>query len=121
MNPYYNLPPEQRFTQRLVDQFNADARLWKKLEPRRKARRKLRPRLSKKELKNKTSPNSPKLGRPRNVLGNGSRHEPRGEHCPLSPGRTVDPAYPRAAGNPRFRSRQIVRRCNSGAQSGAQA
>ena len=34
MNPYYNLPPEQRFTQRLADQFNADERLWKKLEPR---------------------------------------------------------------------------------------
>ncbi len=51
MNSYYNLPPEQRFMQRLVDQFNADARLWKKLEPRRKARRKLGPRLSKKNSK----------------------------------------------------------------------
>jgi len=28
INPYYNLPPEQRATQRLVDQFNADERLW---------------------------------------------------------------------------------------------
>lgn len=51
MNPYYNLPPEQRMTQRLVDQFNSDEQLWKKLEPRRRARRKLRPRLSKKNLK----------------------------------------------------------------------
>ncbi len=51
MNPYYNLPPEQRTLQRLVDQYNADARLWKRLEPRRRARRKLRPRLSKKRLK----------------------------------------------------------------------
>jgi len=52
MNPYYNLPPEQRFTQRLVDQFNADEPLWKKLEPRRRARRKLLRRfLSRKELK----------------------------------------------------------------------
>jgi hypothetical protein len=50
MNPYYNLPPEQRMTQRLVDQFNADERLWKKLEPSRRLRRKLRPRLSKKQL-----------------------------------------------------------------------
>ena len=33
MNPYYNLPPEQRATQQLVDQFNADERLWRKLEP----------------------------------------------------------------------------------------
>jgi hypothetical protein len=35
MNPGYNLPPGQRTTQRLVDQFNADERLWKKLGPRR--------------------------------------------------------------------------------------
>jgi hypothetical protein len=27
MNPYCNLPPEQRMTQRLVDQFSADERL----------------------------------------------------------------------------------------------
>ena len=52
MNPYFNLPPAQRFAQRLVDQFNSDERLWKKLEPRRRARRKLRDRLSKKQLKN---------------------------------------------------------------------
>ena len=51
MNPYYNLPPEQRLTQSLVDQFNADERLWKKLDPLRRARRKLRPGLSKKKLK----------------------------------------------------------------------
>jgi hypothetical protein len=52
MNPHYNLPPEQRVTQRLVDQFNADERLWKKLAPKRRARRKLRPRPSRKALKN---------------------------------------------------------------------
>jgi hypothetical protein len=51
MNPYYNLPPEQMPTQRLVDQFNADERLWKKLESKRSARRKLQPRLSRKKLK----------------------------------------------------------------------
>lgn len=52
MNPYYNLRPEQRATQRMVDQFNADERLWRKLEPRRRARRKLlRQRLSGKRLK----------------------------------------------------------------------
>ena len=52
MNPYNNLPPEQRASQRLVDQFNADERLWKKLEPRRRARRKLLRRLlSRKALK----------------------------------------------------------------------
>ena len=51
MNPYSNLPPEQRATQRLVDQFNADERLWKKLEPKRAARRKSRPRLPPGKLK----------------------------------------------------------------------
>jgi hypothetical protein len=50
MIPYHHLPPAQRFTQRLVDQFNADERLWNKLEPRRRARRKLLPLLSKKQL-----------------------------------------------------------------------
>jgi hypothetical protein len=33
LNPYYNLPPEQNRIQRLVEQYNADARLWKKLAP----------------------------------------------------------------------------------------
>ena len=51
MNPHYNLPADQRFTQRIVDQFNADERLWEKLEPRRELRRKFHPRLSKKKLK----------------------------------------------------------------------
>ena len=51
MNLYYNLPPEQMAAQRLVDQFNADERLWEKLEPRRRARRKLRPRLAREELR----------------------------------------------------------------------
>ena len=52
MNPYYNLPPGQRLTQHLVDQFNADERLWKKFEPRRRFRRKVLQRvLSRKQLK----------------------------------------------------------------------
>ena len=51
MNPYHNLPPQQRRMQRLADQFNADERLWKKLEPRRQARRKLLAGLSRKRLK----------------------------------------------------------------------
>jgi hypothetical protein len=41
LSPYYNLPHEQRATQRLVDQNNADARLCKKLSPCRRAHRKL--------------------------------------------------------------------------------
>jgi transposase InsO family protein len=52
MNGYYNLPPEQRRMQRLVDQFNKDEQLWKKLEPHRRFRRKvLRRVLSTKMLK----------------------------------------------------------------------
>jgi hypothetical protein len=52
MNPYYNLPPEQRRTQRLVDQNNADAQLWRKLAPKRRRRRRLlRGVLSRKRLK----------------------------------------------------------------------
>ena len=39
MNPYYNLPPGQHRVQRLVEQWNADERLWKKLEPLRRLRR----------------------------------------------------------------------------------
>ena len=52
MNPYYNLPPEQRVIQRLADEFNADEQLWRKLESRRQARRKaLGTFLSEEELK----------------------------------------------------------------------
>ncbi len=50
MNSYYNLPREQRRLQRQVEQYNADAQLWRKLQPKRQARRKLRPRFSKKRL-----------------------------------------------------------------------
>jgi hypothetical protein len=49
MNPFHNLPPAQRRTQRLVEQFNADERLWQKLEPRRRLRRLARPKLSKQQ------------------------------------------------------------------------
>ena len=41
-----NLPSHQHFTQRLADQFNADDRVWASLEPLRKLRRKLHPRMS---------------------------------------------------------------------------
>lgn len=51
MNPYYNLPAEQRAIQRLIDKFNADEQLWRKLEPERRTRRKLRPTLCKKKRK----------------------------------------------------------------------
>jgi hypothetical protein len=41
MNPYHNLPPAQRQLQRLVDHYNADALLWRKLARKRRARRRL--------------------------------------------------------------------------------
>jgi hypothetical protein len=51
MKSYSNLPPEQRPGQRLSDRFNADERVWRSLEGKRKHRRKLGPRLPKKLLK----------------------------------------------------------------------
>jgi hypothetical protein len=41
MNPFYNLPPEQRELQRRMDWNNADETLWRKLAPRRLLRRTL--------------------------------------------------------------------------------
>ncbi len=39
MNPYYNLPPEQRRVQQLVAQLNAEAQQWRSLEAERLLRR----------------------------------------------------------------------------------
>ncbi len=39
MKPYHNLPPGQRALQRLVDQFNVDESLWRRLETNRRSRR----------------------------------------------------------------------------------
>lgn len=41
-----NLPPHQRETQRHVDRFNADEKVWRDLEPKHRRRRALKPRLS---------------------------------------------------------------------------
>jgi hypothetical protein len=46
MNPYGNLPRPQRHVQRLVAEFNADERLWRYLEGKRRLRRRLYPRMS---------------------------------------------------------------------------
>lgn len=51
MNPYYNLPPEQRWIQKLVAQFNDDELLWERLKPRRRARRKARLALTRRQQK----------------------------------------------------------------------
>ena len=51
MNRYDNFPPEQRRVQQLVAEFNADERLWRSLESRRRLRRKLLSRLSAKDQK----------------------------------------------------------------------
>lgn len=77
MNPYYNLPPEQRRTQRLVEQFNADEQLWKKLEPMRRARRKLRPRPSRKKLKKIDLLEFAKARPPQDCIGEWVWVEPR--------------------------------------------
>jgi hypothetical protein len=69
MEPYANLPPEQRPTQRLVDQFNADEQLWKKLEPKRDARRKIRPRLSRGKLKKLALPEFAQASPPSDCIG----------------------------------------------------
>lgn len=47
MNFYHNIPPQQRFTQRLVDQFNDDEAFWR-LRSRRVSRKK-------KKLKHQTA------------------------------------------------------------------
>jgi len=47
-----NLPGNQRFTQRLANQFNADERVWEKLAPLRRLRRLLRPNDDPKKQKN---------------------------------------------------------------------
>lgn len=48
---YYNLSPEQHAVQRLVDQWNADERLWQKLELRRRLRRARRKNLTEAQLR----------------------------------------------------------------------
>lgn len=45
MTPCYHLPSAQRRVQRLVAQFNADEQLWRILEPKRRRRRKVHPRM----------------------------------------------------------------------------
>ena len=70
MNPYYNLPPQQRPLQRLVDQYNADARLWKMLAPKRRARRRLLRRfLSRKHLKQLDLDEFSKTRAPQDCIG----------------------------------------------------
>ncbi len=45
MNCYVNLSKEQRRVQQLVDRFNADESFWSSLEPERRRRRKLHPKI----------------------------------------------------------------------------
>ena len=49
MNSHYNFPLEQHSVQRLVDQWNADEKFWRELEPRRRLRRTLRRKLTEKQ------------------------------------------------------------------------
>ena len=50
-NPHPNLAPAQRRTQRLVEQFNADERLWQSLAGKRKLCRKVDPKMNAKRRK----------------------------------------------------------------------
>jgi hypothetical protein len=69
MNPYYNLPPEQRRIQWLVSQFNAEERLWRSLEGKRRLRRILRPRISAKRQKRLDLLDLAKARPPQNCIG----------------------------------------------------
>jgi hypothetical protein len=51
MNPFHNLPPHQRASQRMVDQWNADEALWRRLAPRRRLRRKKLRGLTRRQLR----------------------------------------------------------------------
>lgn len=46
-----NLPASQQFTQRMVDEFNAEERLWKSLALQRKLRKLLHPKMSRRKRK----------------------------------------------------------------------
>jgi hypothetical protein len=84
MNPYYNLPAQQRFIQRLVEQFNADEQLWKKLAPRRRIRRRLlRRTLTRKMLKELDLREFTKARPPQDGIGQ-SAQVLRESHCTTS-------------------------------------
>jgi len=51
MDCHHNLPPEQRRVQRIVDRFNADEQIWRRLEPRRRLRRAIRKHLTETQLR----------------------------------------------------------------------
>jgi hypothetical protein len=69
MNPYVNLPPSQRRTQRLVEQFNADERLWQSLAGKRKLRRNLHPKMATKRRKELDLLDFARLRPPQEVIG----------------------------------------------------
>jgi len=51
MDCYHTLASEQRRVQRIVDRFNADEQVWRRLEPRRRLRRALRRNLTEAQLR----------------------------------------------------------------------
>jgi len=72
LKSYNTLPPQQRLTQRLADQFNADERLWRSLEGKRKRRRELGPCLSKKRHKQLDQLEYAKARPPQDCIGDTS-------------------------------------------------
>lgn len=69
MNPYYNLPPEQRRLQRLVDRFNSERRWEEQMELRRRIRRALRSRLTEEQHRELDRRDETNLGRFQEFIG----------------------------------------------------
>ncbi len=69
MNPYYNLPPEQRRMQRLVDRFNDERRWEERMELRRRFRRAVRRNLTGAQHRELDRRDEAKLGRLQEFVG----------------------------------------------------
>ena len=66
-----NLPAGQQAAQILADQFNADERLWESLEPLRKLRRTLRPRMTARKRRKLDLLDFAKAQAPKDCVGHG--------------------------------------------------
>jgi hypothetical protein len=70
MNAHPNIPAAQHRVQSLVDKFNADERVWERLQPRRLTRRKLLRGASKKKLRELDLREYAKARPPEDCIGN---------------------------------------------------
>jgi hypothetical protein len=76
MNPHHNLPPHQRALQGLVDQWNADETLWRRLAPQRRLRRKLLCGSTMKQLRDLDQREHARLRPPDDCVGIPIPHQP---------------------------------------------